>query len=187
MVKEKRRTLKVSGGIYKGRLLNAPPGKKIRPASSTIREALFSILSGCIEGAKFLDMFSGTGSVGIDALSRGASSADFVEKDPGLAAMIKENLSGLALSASGVVYNMDALDFIPEREYDIVFAGYPYPLSLGSRILSRLIRYRILRPGGLAVLQRHHKETIELPPGLCEEKKRKYGISLLDIYRSSES
>ena len=119
--------MRVVAGLYRGRRLQAPPGRSTRPTSDRVREALFSILGPAVEGARVLDLFAGSGALGIEALSRGAAEAVFVESDPRAAAAIRGNLK--TLDASGRVHARDALALVRVR-----------------RIRGKNVRSRLRRP-----------------------------------------
>ena len=118
--------MRVVAGQFKGRRLQAPRGRRTRPTADRVREALFSIL-GDVEGARVLDLFAGSGALGIEAMSRGAAHAVFVERDRRAADAIRRNLTGLGVRAA--VIEGDVLTFVrqrPQGPYDLVFADPPY-------------------------------------------------------------
>jgi 16S rRNA (guanine966-N2)-methyltransferase len=121
--------MRVVAGAYKGRRLHAPPGSRTRPTADRVREALFSIL-GDVSGARVLDLFAGSGALGIEALSRGAASAVFVERDARAVAAIERNLEAVGTSVA-TVRRQDALAFLaaPGGTYDLVFVDPPYDLA----------------------------------------------------------
>src|SRR5918999_4707697 len=121
--------MRVIAGRYGGRRLQAPPGAATRPTSDRVREALFSVLGGRVDGANVLDLFAGSGALGIEALSRGAAEATFVDSAPAAARAVRANLEALGLEAE--VHRADARAFLRAarkggRQYDLVLIDPPY-------------------------------------------------------------
>ncbi len=138
-----------------------PKGDSTRPTSAKLRGSIFDILQNQIEGKSFLDLFAGSGSMGIEALSRGASTAVFVEKDRGAAMCIKENL--LALQIEAIVLQMDAWSAVKRlikegKQFDIIYIDPPYTLKIGS-LLGEIPP--LLAPGGLIVLEQSKRAIME--------------------------
>ncbi len=131
--------MRVVAGEFKGRRLVAPRGARTRPTADRVREALFSIL-GDVSGARVLDLFAGSGALGIEALSRGAASVEFVESDRRAVTAIQRNLAAVGVSAT--VRTQDALRFLERSEgpYDLVFCDPPYDsaLALAQPLSERL-------------------------------------------------
>ena len=132
--------MRVVGGSARGRRLQAPKGRTVRPTSDRTREAIFNVLEsrGGVEGARVLDLFAGTGALGIEALSRGAASATFVERDRAAASVIRDNLASLGLD--GRVAVADATAFVRREQghYDIAFADPPYDFDAWADLLDAL-------------------------------------------------
>lgn len=162
------------------------PGRKTRPITDRVKAALFDILGERVEGALFLDLFAGTGSVGIEALSRGASRATFVEKDPGVIRILQENLRRTGLEDRAEIVQGDVFKFLERQSpkaYDIIYLAPPQYLGLWARTLLLLDKTSHLRPGGLVVAQIFPKEYEELPlESLKLMDKRRYGSTLLCFY-----
>lgn len=162
------------------------PGRKTRPITDRVKAALFDILGERVEGALFLDLFAGTGSVGIEALSRGASRATFVEKDPGVIRILQENLRRTGLEDRAEIVQGDVFKFLERQSpkaYDIIYLAPPQYLGLWARTLLLLDKTSHLRPGGLVVAQIFPKEYEELPlESLKLTDKRRYGSTLLCFY-----
>jgi 16S rRNA (guanine(966)-N(2))-methyltransferase RsmD len=174
--------VRVVAGSRGGRRLSAPPGRATRPTSDRVREALFSIL-GDIEGLRVIDLFAGSGALGIEALSRGAASALFVERDPRAARAVRANLD--ALDLEGEVLVRDALGALGEAarrgdQYDLAFLDPPYGLAgeLGPRVSATLPA--VLAPGARVVAEsdRRHPLTLDLPLDL----ERRYGDTLIRLH-----
>ncbi len=124
-----RLKVRVIGGEFRSRVLKSVPGLDVRPTPDRLREALFSILTPRIEGAVFADIYAGTGSVGIEALSRGAAKAIFVETNRAALGVIRENLRSLGLEARSVVLQLRATRIVPSMYGDIAFVDPPYSLE----------------------------------------------------------
>ena len=121
--------MRVIGGEFRSRRLKSIPGLTTRPTPDRLRETLFDVLAPRIEGAVFLDGYAGTGAVGIEALSRGARRAVFVEKSRGAAEVIRENLAGLGLENRAEVFTGKAVTVLERMQADIVFLDPPYELD----------------------------------------------------------
>jgi 16S rRNA (guanine966-N2)-methyltransferase len=173
--------LRVVAGAFKGRPLRAPRGVRTRPTADRVREALFSIL-GDVSGARVLDLYSGSGALGIEALSRGAGSATFVDKDPRAIAAVKLNLE--AVGAEGEVRRRDALRFLGAAEgtYDLVLIDPPYDSA--ARIAGPLAERlpAVLADGARVVTESDKREPLELPLPLLRE--RIYGDTRIAVHGS---
>ena len=172
--------MRVIAGRYGGRRLVAPPGRATRPTSDRVREALFSIL-GPVEGAAVLDLFAGSGALGIEALSRGAARATFVDSGPRAVAAIRANLESLGADAG--VHRLDAAAFVGKASaagdaYDLVFLDPPYREAAG---LGRVISLDpVLAPGARVVAESDRRAPVELDLPLTDE--RRYGDTLIRIH-----
>jgi 16S rRNA (guanine966-N2)-methyltransferase len=169
-------------GSLRGRRLTAPAGTGTRPTADRVREALFSIL-GDVSGAHVLDLYAGSGALGIEALSRGAASATFVDSSPAAAEAIRRNLDSLGLDA--VVQRRDALAYlaapVPNGPYDLVFADPPYDsaLRVGQSLAERLPP--LLTADAIVVTESNKRAPLELPFALLRE--RTYGDTRIAVYR----
>ena len=176
--------MRVIAGVYGGRRLRAPAGMDTRPTSDRVREALFSILGERVLGARVLDLFAGTGALGLEALSRGAAEATFVDSDAAAIAVVKRNLDDLGLDGS--VQRRDALAFLrdaarAQRQYDLVFLDPPYRGAgvLGPKLADTLPS--VLVPGGMVVAESDRREPIDLQP-LTMLDERRYGDTLIRLH-----
>jgi 16S rRNA (guanine966-N2)-methyltransferase len=171
--------LRVVAGELRGRRLRAPRGTRTRPTADRVREALFSML-GDVSDARVLDLYAGSGALGIEALSRGAGSAVFVERDPRAAAVLEHNLGSLGLEQR--VVREDALRFLARGEgtFDLVFCDPPYDSA--SRLAGPLAeRLPAITPGGALIVTESDKRTpLELPFPLLRE--RSYGDTRIAIH-----
>lgn len=181
--------MRVIAGSAKGTPLQAVQGRGTRPISDRVKEALFNILGDTIEDARVLDLFAGTGSVGIEALSRGACEAVFVEKASIAVRTIRGNLRRTHLEANATVRKADVFRFLAGEAapFDLVYVAPPQYISLWSKTLLALeSNPGWLGPDGLVVVQIFPKEfeTLELE-SLTLIDQRKYGSTLLCLYEPS--
>ena len=178
--------MRVIAGSAKGTPLKIVPGTGTRPISDRVKEAIFDILGPCITGASVLDLFAGTGSVGIEALSRGAAKAVFVEKSAKATAVIHANLQAARLHNQADVVRNDVFRYLagePEP-FDLVYIAPPQYQGLWSKTLLALdANPEWLSPEGTAIVQIFPKEfePLELKT-LCLADQRKYGSTLVCLY-----
>lgn len=179
--------MRVLTGKLKGRLLKSPkPG--LRPTQDKTRKAIFDILGEAIVEAEFLDLFAGSGAVGIEALSCGAASVWFVENDRESLTILKDNLSKLDI-VNYEVLPKDAFLAIEQfgqskRKFDIVFLDPPYYQELAKKSLLSLAACDILSPSGLVIIQHFRKDIIpEKTNSLELFKQKKYGDTLVSFYQ----
>jgi 16S rRNA (guanine966-N2)-methyltransferase len=175
--------MRVIAGQWRGRRLQAPPGDATRPTSDRVREALFSVLGARVDGARVLDLFAGSGALGIEALSRGAAEATFVDSAPAAIRAMRANLD--ALGADAEVRRADVRRFLgsasaAEREYDLVFLDPPYRLAgrLGGELAASLPA--VLAPGATVVAESDRRHELELGLPILDE--RRYGDTLIRIH-----
>ena len=176
--------MRIIGGSARGRKLVGPSSEGTRPLSDRARESLFNILGPGIRGERVLDLFAGTGAVGLEALSRGAVSATFVEQDRRALGDIHANLNALGFADSGKVVSGDALAFIrrSRESFDVVFAGPPQWAGLWKTTIEAVdLRGEILADGGLLVTQLDPSEDDGDPELVRLERvdQRAYGKTLL--------
>jgi 16S rRNA (guanine966-N2)-methyltransferase len=180
--------LKVIAGRWRGRPLAAPEGATTRPTSARAREALFSMLEsrlGSLEGLAVLDLFAGSGALGIEALSRGAARALFVERDPAAIRAIRANLARLGAQAQGDVLAADAARLGPApARFDLVLLDPPYGAGLAGPALERLVRSGWLAPGGWLSVETAPGEGLALPQGLALAAERRHGPAWLRVLHS---
>lgn len=178
---------RIIGGSAGGRRLVTPRGTATRPTSDRVREALFSAIEswcGSLDGLRFLDLYAGSGAVGLEAWSRGAGVVTFVEQDRRTAALIARNAETLGASRATVNPSsvVAALRKSPSAPYDIVFLDPPYPLSVAemTAALAALVAGEWLVPGALVVVERSVRGPhLVWPPGLVGERTKKYGETVL--------
>jgi 16S rRNA (guanine966-N2)-methyltransferase len=178
--------MRVIAGTLGGRRLKAPPGRVTRPTSDRVREALFAMLSD-VAGARVLDLFAGTGALGIEALSRGAARAVFVERDGGASRVLGENLAALGLAApEAEIRRGEALAALQsalraKETYDLLFIDPPY--SRARRWEAELAGAipALLAPGARVVVECDRRAPLRLP--LPVERERRYGDTSVTIHR----
>lgn len=182
--------MRVVGGAYGGRRLGAPPGRETRPTSDRVREALFSILeargageTGALAGARVLDLFAGSGALGIEALSRGAASVVFVDRAPAAVEAVRANLASLRLDAP--VHRRDALAALRDAAvrgdaYDLVFLDPPYRPAAGLAAQLCEALPAVLAPGARVVVESDRRAPLALRLAVHDE--RRYGDTLIRIH-----
>lgn len=177
--------MRIIAGKYKGRHIKVL--KCIRPTQGKVKKALFDIL-GDINGLSFLELFAGSGQVGLEALSRGVKEVVFIEKDLKIAKIIKENLSLLGYSHYRVI-TLDVLKALKNldkqgKKFDIVFLDPPYYKGLAKKTLQSLGTYDILAGNGFIVVQHFKKDILsERINNLTKYKEARYGDALLSFYK----
>ncbi len=179
--------IRVISGTAKGRKLKLVPGESTRPIMDKVKQALFNIIGPGIQDATFLDLFGGTGSVGIEALSRGAEHATFLELDRYALKILNENLKVTELDEQASVFRGDALAYLkgkPGDGFDYVYIAPPQYIGLWAKALTLLDEQPgWLNPDGWAIAQIDPKEYTELPlKHLIKVDERKYGNTLLCFY-----
>jgi pantetheine-phosphate adenylyltransferase len=184
--------MRVIGGSARGRRLQGPPsGAATRPTSDKVREALFNVLGPRVQGARVLDAFAGTGALGIEALSRGAAHATFVEASRALCETIGKNLAAAGFADRATVLCRDvrrAGAALGREPYDLVLIDPPYGLGLEAAAVEVLLRGELLAPGARVVIEHARKAEPALPEGaaavLVAEPVRPYGDTALTVYRA---
>ena len=178
--------MRVITGKARGVQLKTPEGMLTRPTADRVKEALFSIINFDLPGAAVLDLFGGTGQLGIEALSRGANSAVFVDQREDACKIIRENLRRTKLETQGRVVRSDYLDYLrrSREKFDIILLDPPYAEVFLENALKCITEIDILKSDGIIVAERPVEK--ELPfefEGFTRSKDYKYGKTLLTIYR----
>ena len=181
--------MRVITGKARGVQLKTPDGMATRPTADRVKEALFSIIQFDVPTAKVLDLFGGTGQLGIEALSRGAKSAVFVDAGEPACKLIRENLRRTKLEADATVIRSDYLAYLKRcrEKFDIIFLDPPYAEVFLENALNCITEIDILESGGIIIAERPVGK--ELPwdfEGFTRSKDYKYGTVLLTIYRKNE-
>jgi len=181
--------MRVIAGYYRGRNLRSPPSMQVRPTSDRLRETLFNVLAPRIEGARFLDLCAGSGAVGIEALSRGALHATFVDRSRKMCGLIEANLDlcGIPEEETEVVLS-EAAEFLRraatrgDKKWDIVFFDPPYALDY-SPVLSAFGTSALLEDDGVLIVEHHHKNELKEAIGEIRRWRiLKQGDSALSFY-----
>ena len=178
--------MRVITGKARGINLKTPEGLQTRPTADRVKEALFSIIQFDIPGARVLDLFGGTGQLGIEALSRGAKSATFVDASNTACNLIRENLKRTRLQEESRVICSDYLAFLGRcsEKYDIIFLDPPYAEVFLENALNRIAEIDILQSGGIIITERPLEKELSMDfPGYSRSKDYKYGKVLLTLYR----
>jgi len=181
--------MRIISGEFKGRVIEMPKG--IRPTSDRVREALFEIFKGRIEGAGFLDLYCGSGAVGIEAFSRGAKSVAFVDNSAGCISVLKKNLTQLdILGLSSLnIYNKDSIKAIEafqarSMSFDVVFLDPPYYKDMARNTLMALSNYDILARNAIIVAELYKKEDLPEEAGRLKRiRTSRYGDTKLEFYK----
>ena len=179
--------MRVTAGRAKGTRLRSAGRRDVRPTTDMVKEALFNALASRLADARVLDLFAGTGGLGIEALSRGAGGAVFVEKDARRAAVIRDNLAAARLTEHAAVRRANALTEIPVlagagHQFDVILLDPPYGHGLQARTLRLLAASRLLAPGGVAVVEGHWRDDPGEVEGLRRSRAARYGETALWFY-----
>ena len=186
-----RVAVRVIAGLHKGRRLFSSTGSNLRPTSGRVKEAIFSILGPGIKGTHFLDLYAGTGAVGIEALSRGARRVIFVESDPASLRLLHANIRHCQLSTETYVHAGHAEEFFEQQHdssitFDIVFADPPYLLDSAAGLLPSLERSDMIRTNTIVLLEHPAKNRIPSQIGrLRRVRHYRYGDTSLSKFTIS--
>jgi 16S rRNA (guanine966-N2)-methyltransferase len=170
--------VRIVAGKWRGRIINAPKDDRVRPTGDRVREAWLSIVNPWLAGARVVDLFAGSGALGLEALSRGADVVDFVEVAAPSLNAIRANVELLGAGAAAIVHRADALRFATELEahaYDVAFADPPYDLGLATALVERWLEVPFAD-----ILGVEHRSN-EVLPG--DGERRKYGGSVVTFFR----
>ena len=179
--------MRISGGSARGHKLRVPKSG-VRPTPDRVREALFSILYDRLDGAHILDLFAGSGSFGIEALSRGAKHATFVEKNRKTTEILKENLANVRLREQSQVFNTPADRAIPKltalaARFDICFLDPPYDAGILEKTFHKLAGTELVAANGCIICEHHsHAAAPSAPSGWSLQQTRSYGDVTVSFY-----
>jgi 16S rRNA (guanine966-N2)-methyltransferase len=183
--------MRIVGGRFKGRLLKTPSSRAIRPTSERLRESIFDILEhrfpGHIEGARVVDLFAGSGALAVEALSRGARFALFIDNGAEARALLRANVEGLALGGVTRIWRADAtrLGSAPAGgPFELAFLDPPYGQGLAAPALASLVDGGWLKPDALCVVEEAAKTDVGAPAGLAPVDERVYGDTRITIFQA---
>ena len=169
--------MRIVAGEWRGRVIAAPAGNAVRPTTDRVREAWMSIVQPWLPGARVVDLFAGSGALGLECLSRGAISCDFVESSPRSLEALHDNVTKLGAASRSRVHREDALRYalaLAANEYDVAFADPPYEKGLAPRLAERWLAIPFA-----GILGVEHSAREALPPG---GSRRKYGTTAITFY-----
>jgi 16S rRNA (guanine966-N2)-methyltransferase len=182
--------MRIVGGRLRGRVLAAPKSQAIRPTADRLREALFNILVHAygdpVSGARVLDLFAGTGALGLEALSRGAVFALFVDDGAEARALLRENVAALGLGGVSRIFRRNAAKLgaaHPLAPFSLAFLDPPYGRALAEAALASALAGGWLIPGALAVVEEAASATFAAPDGFEELERRRYDDTMLILLR----
>ena len=178
--------MRVITGKARGVNLKTPEGLSTRPTTDRVKEAMFSIIHFDLPGARILDLFGGTGQLGIEALSRGAKQAVFVDAGEKACSLIRENLKRCKLESDARVIRADYLDYLERchEKFDIVLLDPPYAEVILENAIKKITEIDILQSGGIIVAERPLGKELPLDfPGYTRSRDYKYGKTLITLYR----
>ena len=178
--------MRVVAGKVRGTALKTPDGMETRPTTDRVKEAMFSIIQFDLPGAKVLDLFAGTGQLGIEALSRGARSAVFVDRSDKACRLVRENLLKTKLDSCAKIIINDYASYLQScnESFDIILLDPPYAEVFLEKCLKLITEIDILHSGGIIVCERPIDKDLSLDfLGYTRSKDYKYGNTLLTVYR----
>ncbi len=181
--------MRVITGEFKGRKIRTVDDLSVRPATDRVRQTLFNMLENrlLLQGSTVLDLFAGSGSLGIEALSRGADRTVFVESGRAAVRVLRENLHTLGCQESGEIIEMDALEFLRTESgtFDLVFADPPYSFPDTARLPELVFGGGFLTPGGYLVVEHTRDLTFESGPTWSAGPVKRFGRTLVTFFRNS--
>ena len=179
--------MRIIGGEFRGRKLISPKGKNIRPTSDRMRETIFNILnhsSGGFEGAKILDVFAGSGAMGLEALSRGAEHATFLDKDRTSLQLVKKNIDLLGISNKSTLKNVTAPNFPPAHTaYNFIFLDPPYGLDIINDTLTKLNENGYFAVNSMIIAEYDPSNSLIFPDFVEVLKEKTYGDARFSFLR----
>ena len=175
--------MRVITGEARGRRLKEPVGMDIRPTTDKVKESIFNIIQFDIEGRKVLDLFGGSGQLGIEAISRGAKSAVFVDASQQAVKLIKENLKTVGFEDRARVVRGDSISFLASGEkYGVVFMDPPYDTDLLDKALENAIKFDILKENGIIVCESKLEKQLAVTEPYYLSREYKYGKIKLSVF-----
>ena len=178
--------MRVISGKCRGTNLVAPEGMNTRPTTDRIKETIFNMIAFDVPECLFLDLFSGSGAMAIESLSRGAKEAVLVEKDEKALSCIRQNLEKTRLTQNAKVYACDVNDALKKlqgKQFDIIFIDPPYALEYISEVLENIVKYNLLSEDGYIILETGVNSIVKYPEDLVLWKEKKYRITTLSFLK----
>jgi 16S rRNA (guanine966-N2)-methyltransferase len=187
--------MRIVGGQFKGRAIRAPEGRNTRPTSDRARESIFNVLAHAawappLQGARVIDAFAGSGALGLEAMSRGASFCLFVETDSAARGCIRDNIEAFQLFGATRIHRRSATDLGPKPAglgalFDLVFMDPPYAYNLVPQALDQLVKGAWITPGALVVAETSADEEAPVAPGWQTLDERIYGAARISFLRTN--
>jgi len=180
--------LRIISGEFRGRKLEKLEGMDIRPTSDRVKESLFNMLGARVAGCSFLDLFAGTGGIGIEAYSRGAQQVVFIDESAKSIKVLKSNLEKLKVEESVEVYNTDYINAInrlamDQRKFDIIFIDPPYLKDFEKNALLHISEHGLLQDDGIVVVEHDIQDKMPENAGSLDiQRQKKYGNTMLTFY-----
>ena len=183
--------MRIVAGKAKGRRLKVPVGRDVRPTTDRVREALFSTLGPRVIDAQVLDLFAGSGALGLEALSRGASGAVFVERSRKTAGFVRANIAAAGFDGVSQLFMRDAMAALRSlrgsgKRFDLVFLDPPYDTDLLGQALEVLLEGGLLNPRATIVAEHRRAKIIECPEDLRQIVRKQYGDTVLTLFEYEE-
>ncbi len=177
--------MRIIAGRAGGLKLKSLKGRDVRPTLDRVKESMFNIIAFYLPGAEVLDLFAGFGSLGIEALSRGANKADFVEIKRAHLKIIEDNLKKANFFDQAALYNQDVYLYLKScsQKYDLIFMDPPYNKAMTAEAVQLIIENNLLKDNGLIISEKSAEEEAADFNGLSIIKNKRYGNSLLTIYK----
>jgi len=178
----------ITAGTLRGRRLKTPEGSQTRPLLTRLRKSLADILRPRLAKSRLLDLFGGSGAIAFELLSNGAAAAVIVELNAKTAGLIRENAKMLGIEAAVEVFQGDGVATLAalarkKDSFDIIIIAPPYGLGLQQKAIDSLARQRLLKTGGVIIVQREDREPqVAVPDGLAFVRNRSYGRTMFDFY-----
>lgn len=184
--------MRIITGVAKGRSIKAPEGENTRPTSDRVKESIFNIISKKIYASKVLDLFSGTGNLGLESLSRGAEACTFVEKNRDTYKILAYNIENLKFTPNSETYRLDSFEVLEtlgknKRKYDIIFLDPPYSMGMVEKAIKRISELGILERDGIIISECDEKESIpEKILSIKIYRTEKYGRTKIHFWHEED-
>jgi 16S rRNA (guanine966-N2)-methyltransferase len=183
--------MRIVAGEAKGARLRVPSGREVRPTSDRVREAVFSSLGTSVRGARVLDLFGGSGALGLEAMSRGASEAVFVERSGMIRKVLEANIATLGYQKSSRVIPGNAIGALrrlggEKERFDIVFVDPPYASDLAQQAVEELVASDLMTPHAIVVVEHMGSKNIHYPKSLQVSSTKRYGTTAITFLRQTE-